>query len=111
VIRTGDGKCVVFWRAKCRVTGRELNYCTHMHELLDFEPMREWVGKFFRNLELLEVRPWDAAEDGHRVQYPVPIQHVKFDVKVPDLAQPERRKKSLFISRPLGGRSLLRGAI
>jgi len=93
-----NGKVVIFWRAKCRMTGREQNFRSHMAGLLPFDEMQVWVTKFFRNLDLLEVRPWDV-EDDHRINYPVPVQHVKFDVPIPDLAKPDPRRISVLIQR------------
>jgi hypothetical protein len=115
-----DGKIAVFWRARCRITGAEKFYRTHLAALPEFEVMRLWVNEFYRNLDLLEVRPWNPAEDAHRILFPVQKQYVKFKVPVPDLAQPDPRRRSLFVSRRsgarpfgaslLGGRSLLKGA-
>jgi hypothetical protein len=107
-----DGKYVIFWRAKCRMTGREMKFQSATAWWPgSFDVMKDWVDKTFRNLDLLEYRPWDSlSEDKGRVLFPVPVQNVKFKVKIPNLAQPEPRKLSLLISRPLGGRSLLKGA-
>jgi hypothetical protein len=108
MVVTPSGKVLVFWRAKCLLTGREENRQSAMNRLLPFEQMREWVNTYFRNLELLEVRPWDPAEDGHRTLYPVPPQHVRFHVPVPDLAKPDPRRISVLISnRRLTPRRLL----
>lgn len=101
-----DAGPVTFWRAKCKLTGRELKFRTAFPPPATFEAMAAWVGRFWRNLELLEYAPWDEAMHGGGMLYPVPVQHVKFDVKTPDLFAPERNRVPVLISKPLGGASL-----
>ncbi len=116
-----DGKYLIFWRAKCLVTGQEKKFKSLMPYFpMTFDVMKAFVDQFYRKLELLEYRPWNSQEDAHRILYPVPVQHVKFDVPKPSLAQPEPRRLSLLIQQPakglpagaslLGGQSLLKGA-
>lgn len=98
-----------FWRARDTITGKEQNFRTRFHDHPpSFEAMRQWVQATHRHAELLEYRPWNAAEDGHRILYRVPIQFVNWFVKKPDLAQPDPRRisRSLFSQRPLGARPL-----
>jgi hypothetical protein len=111
VIQAPDGKFVIFWRAWCSLTKRELTFRSHLGTVPTFEEMKVWVDRFFRHYELREVRPWDH-EDEKRILFPVPVQNVKFRSPKFELAQPGRRRQSFGVpglagSSLLGGRSLI----
>lgn len=108
---TPEGKYLIFWRAKCTITGREENRVSAAPFWPgDFEVMKQWVSRFFRHLELLEYRPWSSREDGHRIRYPVPPQHVQFAAPRPVLDRPAVGRLSLLVRNPLGLASMLRSA-
>jgi hypothetical protein len=112
VEQTASGRYLIFWRAKCLKTGVERKFKTAAEWFpSSFDVWRTFVAQSFRDLELIEFRPWSTAEDGHRVLFPVPVQHVMFGVLTPDLFVPEPRRHSLLIqaSRLLKP-SLLKGA-
>ncbi len=119
-----SGNYLIFWVAKCRKTGRELTFRSGTRFWpANMDVMRQWVERFYRDLDLIEYRPWCQNEDGKRILYKVPRQHVEFGIIKPELDMPEptRRSYSLFTpgqagsikpSRSLIGaasRSLLRG--
>jgi hypothetical protein len=68
----------IFWRARDTVTGQEVRNVTRNIPLWDRDQMAAWVRQFWRNLELIDHREWDDAEDGRRLVYPVPVQYVQF---------------------------------
>lgn len=68
-------------------------------EFPSFEGMADYVSRHYRNLELIELAPWDEPTHGGGVRYPTPVQYVKFDVPKPDLERPDRRRISVLIPR------------
>jgi hypothetical protein len=76
-----------WWRYRDRITGREVK-CLSAFPFPGMEPMREWVAA-----------PFDPAEHGNGVLYPVPIQNVQHRCKTPAVYAPAPRRSSVLIRR------------
>lgn len=104
-----NGKIVIWWRGKCRLTGKETKFISHLTSLPGTQAvMQEWVERHFHHLDFIDFEPWEERAHGHGVLYPVPVQHILHDPKRPDVSRPDATRKSLLIqAKPLAGRSLL----
>ena len=66
--------------------------------------MRKFVELRIRNADFIECEPYDPAQHGKGIRYPLPAQFVKLIVPRPQIDAPDSPRKSVFVSALLNTR-------